>query len=88
MLIQVFVIRPASPSASANAVNGMRQRYCVSVNHFFHMPWADINLSSRALLTGFGLLGLPVLRFTECRGKPQVMASSNRSSFFSRMTNP
>ena len=75
MRIQVRVILPGSPSASANDVNGMRQRWAGSVNH-----WRQIvhSLSSRALLVAVGLFGLPVRLLTECRGKPHVICCMMR----------
>src|SRR3546814_8417629 len=60
MLIQARVIFPWGPTASANAVMGIRHRCSGLRNHGRHMPRADRSLSSRALLTGLGLFGLPV----------------------------
>src|SRR3546814_17912201 len=84
MLIQARVIFPWGPTASANAVMGIRHRCSGLRNHGSNMPRADRSLSSRVLLTGLGLFGLPVRCFTECLGKPLVIASkTDRNSVVS-----
>src|SRR3546814_4533306 len=72
-ICQFRFILPFSPSASAKAVIGIRQRWAGLVNH---VRQKVISLSSRALLTGLGLLvGFICLSRT---GKPQVIDWSAR----------
>lgn len=65
---QVRVMRPFSPSASAHAVTGIRQRRCSKLS----LQNAVCSLSSRAFVTGFGFSGRPCFPFN-ARGKPQVI---------------